>query len=98
MILGLLVLAAAAYRVAPLSVQAPASLAEAEARYAGFAAAGGWSPLPEGPPLEPGMTDARIAMLRRLMPRFDRRLNSLRCLNSTGIPGEAYRRSAGAIG
>jgi murein L,D-transpeptidase YcbB/YkuD len=33
-------------------------------RYRGIAAAGGWQPVPPGPPLKPGDADARVAALR----------------------------------
>lgn len=39
-------------------------LREALARYRAIAASGGWPLVPEGPPLERGMRDARVAVLR----------------------------------
>jgi murein L,D-transpeptidase YcbB/YkuD len=39
-------------------------LREALARYRAIAAAGGWPLVPEGGPLEPGMKDSRVAVLR----------------------------------
>ncbi len=39
-------------------------LKQALADYRALAKAGGWAPLPDGPTLKPGMTDARIAQLR----------------------------------
>ncbi len=69
MTLLLLALAAAAPSTAPTAVQAPAPLAEAEARYADLAATGGWPTLPDGTALEPGTSDGRIAVLRRRLAR-----------------------------
>lgn len=42
-----------------------ALLMEALARYRAIAAAGGWPPVPAGPTLKAGMTEARVAALRR---------------------------------
>ena len=69
MILGLFALALAADCTAPIGIQAPASLIEAEARYAELAATGGWSALPDGSVLEPGTSDDQVAMLRRRLAR-----------------------------
>lgn len=69
MILGLLALAVSAPPTPSSGMQAPAPLAEAEARYSELAATGGWSALPDGTPLEPGTSDARIAILRRRLAR-----------------------------
>lgn len=69
MILGLFALALAAHRASSISVQAPASLVEAKARYAELAAMGGWTVLPDGPPLEPGTSGDRVGILRRRLAR-----------------------------
>ncbi len=42
-----------------------ARLKTALAEYRRIAAAGGWNPIPAGGPLKPGVTDARVSLLRR---------------------------------